>query len=87
MYVKDGGDECKFFCLENNMVSLIEENINFWPFRVLLDDINAENIEILKLAYVGLLLLFYLMTPKQIVLVQSSKGVRGYEIDNQGLDI
>ena len=53
VYVKYGGFECKFVCMENNMVSLTEEKIHFGTFQVLLDDINAENIAKLKLAYIG----------------------------------
>ena len=53
MYVKYGGDEFKFVCLENNMVNLISEKIHFGTFQVLLDNINADNIAKLKLAYVG----------------------------------
>ena len=32
VYVKDVGDEFKFFCLENNILSLIEDKIHFVPF-------------------------------------------------------
>ena len=42
VYVKYGGDECKFVFLKNNMVRLIKEKIYFGPFQVLLDDINTE---------------------------------------------
>ena len=58
VYVKYGGDECKSVYLENNMVSLTEEKIHFGTFQVILDDINAENIAKMKLAYVGLLIFF-----------------------------
>ena len=69
MFIKDGVYVCKFICLENNMVSLIKEKIHFGPFHVLLDDINAENIVKLKLAYVRGFNFICSMTPKQSVLV------------------
>ena len=59
----------KFVCLENNMVSLIKEKINFAPFMIILDDINAENIAKLKLAYVGGFNFVCSVTPKHRVLV------------------
>ena len=43
--------------------------INFGTFQVLLDDINAENIAKLKLAYVGWLIFVCSVKPKEIVLV------------------
>ena len=69
VYVKYEVDECMFVCLNNNMVSLIKYQIHFGPFQVLLDDINAENLEKLKLAHVGGLHFVCYMTPKQSVLV------------------
>ena len=43
VYVKYGGNEC-IFLLDNTMVSLIKVKIEFGPFWVLLDNINAKNI-------------------------------------------
>ena len=54
--VTDGGDEGKFVC-------------HFGPFQVVSDDINAENIENLKLAYVREFNSVCSMIPKQSVLV------------------
>ena len=51
--------------MENNMVSLFEENINFGTFQILLDDINAENIVKLKLANVQGFNFVSSMTPKK----------------------
>ena len=51
------------------MVILIEDKIHLGPFHIILDDINAENIAKLKLAYVGGFNSVCLMKPKQIVLV------------------
>ena len=53
------------FCVENNIVSLYRREIHFGLFQVLLDDINAENITKMKLAYVRRFKYFCLMTPKQ----------------------
>ena len=69
MYVKYGGYECEFVCLENNMVNLIEEKIHFGPFQVLLDGINVEKITKLKLAYVRGFNFVCSMTPNKGVLV------------------
>ena len=49
---KDGGYECKFLCLDNDMVSLIEDNVNFGTFQVILENINVENIAKIKLVHV-----------------------------------
>ena len=69
MYVKDGGDECICFCLENNMANLTKEKISFGPFQVFLDSTNAENIAKFKLSYVGGFNFVWSMTPNQSVLV------------------
>ena len=69
VYVKDGEDECKFVCLENNMVSLVEQKIHLGPFQVLLDDMSGGNITELKLAYVGGFSFVSLMTPEQSIFV------------------
>ena len=53
VYIKYEEYECKFVCLENNMVSLIEEKNRFGPFQVLLDVINTKNIAKMKLSYAG----------------------------------
>ena len=58
MYDKYGVAECKFFCLDNDMVSLIEEKIYRGPFQALLEDINVENIAKLKLVDVRGSILF-----------------------------
>ena len=51
------------------MVSLIKEKINFGPFQVILNNMNAKNIAKLKLAYVGGFNFVCLMTLKKSVLV------------------
>ena len=45
------------------MVSLIKEKIHFVPFQVPLDNINAENVANLKLAYVRVFNFICLITP------------------------
>ena len=55
--------------MKNNIVSLIEDKINFGPFQVLLDDIYAGNIVKLELAYVRAFNFVCSMTPNQSVLV------------------
>ena len=47
------------------MVSLIEDNINFRTFQVILVDIKAENIVKLKLSSVRAFNFLSLMTPKK----------------------
>ena len=42
VYIKYGRNECKFICLDNNMVSLVKEKIHFGPLQVPLEDINVE---------------------------------------------
>ena len=69
VYVKSGGYEWKFVCLKNNMVSLVEEKIFFGPYQVIFDNIKAENIAILKLAYVGGFNYVCSITPNKSVLV------------------
>ena len=32
VYLKYGGEKCKFVCLENNMVNLIKGKIHYGPF-------------------------------------------------------
>ena len=61
---------------------MIERKIHFGTSRVVLNAINAENIEKFKLAHVRGFNFLCSMTPKQIFLVQSSKCVKGYEIYN-----
>ena len=51
-YVKYRRNECKFICLENSMVRVIEGKIYSGPFQVILKDINEENIAELKLPHV-----------------------------------
>ena len=58
VYIKNGGYEYRFVCMENNMLSLIKGKNHFGPFQVILDNINGENIAKLKLAYVRGFLLF-----------------------------
>ena len=69
MYVKYGGDECKFFCMENKIVSLIGEKIPFGTFWVILDNIDVENTAKLKLAYGRGFNFVCSVTPKQSILV------------------
>ena len=66
--VEDVGYECKFVCLDNNMVGLVKEKIYFGPSQFF-DDINAENIAKLKLAYVRGFNYVCSVTPTQSVLV------------------
>ena len=49
-YIKYRGIYCKFICMEHNMVNMKKVRINFGPFQVLLNNINAKNIAKLGLA-------------------------------------
>ena len=68
-WVKYWLNECKFFCMKNNMACVIEGGIHFGPFRVLWGDTNVENIGKFKLAHVRGFHFDYLMTPNHSVLV------------------
>ena len=39
-YVRDVGNACKFICLKNNIVRMIEHKIQFGPFQVILNNIS-----------------------------------------------
>ena len=67
-YVKDGGNKCKFFCLEKHGESDQRENL-FSTLPGSLNDINMENNAKLKLAHVRELNFVCSVTPKQSVLV------------------
>ena len=41
VFIKYGGDECEFFYMENNMVSLTKGTKYFGPFQVILENINT----------------------------------------------
>ena len=51
------------------MVSVLEEEIDFGTFQVLLDGINVQNILKLKLAHIRGFNLFIFLTPKKLILV------------------